>query len=320
MKTKNIQKLFLLAAGILLFASCKEESENIFTMFKDVNITFNSSDPRCVTDYKVVNDKEEVWIDFTLTSDKEDMFSYAVETSAGTAQPSRIVYPISDATQRRKFSTILKMTMNRDGKSTYRIYALNEKGIYIGDGYKKVTVDVNPSYMIYANREIFLPDSATKATPSFISLSDGSTYSYLNGAANSAKIDFGIYRTLYKDAQGNTLYAINLYNTSAPSTVFPIFDVSSWQKRLTKFSAPITSQSTVFITGAISGSTIETLAKARTITLNNTVATTAAAGLAAGSAVFFLTPEGKYGMLQVTRVTSDLNGKPYINVSIKMQK
>ncbi len=320
MKTKNIQKLFLLAVGILLFASCKEEPANIFNMFTDVNIAFNNSDPRCVTDYKIVNDKDEVWIDFTLTSEKEDMYSYAVETSAGTAQPSRIVYPISDATQRRKFSTVLKMTMNRDGKSTYRIYALNEKGIYIGDGYKKVTVEVNPSYMIYANREIFLPDSTTKATPSFISLSDGNTFSYTNGAANSAKIDFGIYRTLYKDAQGNTLYAINLYNTTAPATTFPIYDVSTWQKRLTKFSAPVTSQTTVFTNSAISGSTIETLAKARTINLNNTVATTAAAGLAAGSAVFFQTPEGKYGMLLVNRVATDLDRKPYINVSIKMQK
>lgn len=320
MKTKNIQKLFLLALSVLLFASCKEESENIFTMFKDVNIIFNSSDPRCVTDYKVVNDKDEVWIDFTLTSAKEDMYSYAVETSAGTAAPSRIVYAISDETQRRKFSTILKMTMNRDGKSTYRIYALNQKGIYIGDGYKKVTVEVNPSYLIYANREMYLPDSTAKILPSFMSLSDGLTYSYTNGNANSAKIDFGIYRTMYKDAQNNTLYAINLYNTSAPATTFPIYDVSSWQKRLTKFSAPITSQGSVFTNSAISGSTIETLAKARTINLNNTVATTAAAGLAAGSAIFFLTPEGKYGMIQITRVNNDLEKRPYINLSIKMQK
>ena len=314
---KNIQKLFLLAS-VLLFAGCKEEAENIFTMFDDVTVTYNNSDPRCVTDYKVVNDKDEVWIDFTINSASEDMYSYVVETSAGTQQPTRITTPITDDTKRRSFSNVIKMVANRDGKASYRVYALNQKGIYIGDGYKKVTVEVNPSYVIYAGREIFLPDSATKVLPSFMSLSDGSTYSYTNGAANSAKIDFGIYRTLYKDAQGNTLFAINLYNTSA--TVFPPYDLSSWQKRLTKFSAPIASQLTVFTNNAISGSTIETLAKARTINLNNTVATTAAAGLAAGSAVFFLTPEGKYGMLQITRLTSDFNGKPYINVSIKMQK
>ncbi|MEJ5995029.1 hypothetical protein WG904_11430 [Pedobacter sp. Du54] len=315
----NIQKLFLLAS-VLLFAACKEEAENIFTMFDDVTVTYNNSDPRCVTDYKVVNDKDEVWIDFTINSASEDMYAYVVETSAGTQQPSRITTPITDDTQRRSFSNIIKMVANRDGKASYRVYALNQKGVYIGDGYKKVTVEVNPSYMIYANREVFLPDSTTKATPSFVSLSDGSTYSYTNGAANAAKIDFGIYRTLYKDSQGNPLYAINLYNTSAPATTFPIYDVSSWEKRVTKFSAPVTSQTTVFTNSAISGSTIETLAKARNINLNNTVATTAAAGLAAGSAVFFQTPEGKYGIMLVSRVTEDLNSKPYINVSIKIQK
>lgn len=325
MKTKNIQKLFLIALSILMFSSCKKEAENIFTMFTDVTVTFNNSDPRCVTDYKAVNDKEEVWIDFTINSTNEDMYSYVVETSAGTAQPSRITYPITDETKRRSFSFIYKIPNTsypalRDGKQSFRIYALNQKGIYMGDGYKKVTIDVNPSYMIYANRDIYLPDTVGKVLPSFFSLNDASAYSYSNGATNSTKIDFGIYRTMYKDAQGNILYAINLYNTSAPATTFPIYDVSTWQKRLTKFSAPVTSQGTVFLTSAISGSTIETLAKARTINLNATVATTAAAGLAAGSAVFFLTPEGKYGMMLINSVTSDYEKRPYINVSIKVQR
>ncbi|WP_316739478.1 hypothetical protein [Pedobacter aquatilis] len=324
MKTKNIQKLFLLALSVMLFASCKKESENIFTMFKDVTVTFNNSDPRCVTDYKVVNDKDEVWIDFTINSAVEDMYSYVIETSAGTTTPSRITTAIADPAQRRSFSFIYKIPNSlypalRDGKQSFRVYALNQKGIYIGDGYKKVTIDVNPSFKIFANRDIFLPDSTAKVLPSFFSLNDATSFSYTNGATNAAKIDFGIYRTMYKDAQGVTQYAINLYNTTAPASVFPIYDTSTWQKRATKFSAPITSQGTVFLTGAISGSTIETLAKARTINLNNTVGTTAANGLAASSAVFFLTPEGKYGMMLINQVTTDLQKRPYINVSIKMQ-
>ncbi|RZJ64767.1 MAG: hypothetical protein EOO47_26580 [Flavobacterium sp.] len=320
MKTKNIQKLFLLALSVLTFASCKKEAENIFTMFDEVTVAYNNSDPRCVTDYKLVNDKDEVWIDFTINSTNEDMYSYVVETSAGTQQPSRITYPITDETKRRSFSNIIKMTMNRDGKSSYRVYALNQKGIYIGDGYKKVTVEVNPSYSIFSGREIFLPDTVTKSRPSFFSLSDATSYSYNNGAANATKIDFGIYRTLYKDAQNNTLYAINLYNTNKPANTFPVYDVSTWTKRLTKFSAPVSGQGTVFLTSAISGSTIETLARARTINLDATTATTVAAGLNVNSAVFFLTPEGKYGMLLVTKVTADVSGNPYILVNVKMQR
>jgi hypothetical protein len=190
----------------------------------------------------------------------------------------------------------------------------------MGDGYKKVTIEVNPSYTIYANRDIFLPDTVAKVEPSFFSLTEGRTFSFTDGSANASKIDFGIFRTMYRDAQNNTLFAINLYNTNKPVTTFPIYDVTSWQKRLTIFSAPVTNQGTVFLTGAISGSRIETLARARTINLNATVATTAAAGLAPNNAVFFLTPEGKYGMLLVNRVTADAKGKPYINVSVKMQR
>jgi len=325
MKTKNIQKSLLIAISVILFTSCKKEAENIFTMFDDVTVTFNNSDPRCVTDYKLVNDKDEVWIDFTINSAKEDMYSYVVETSAGTQQPSRITTVISDPTKRRSFSFIYKIPNTnypalRDGKQSFRVYALNEKGIYIGDGYKKVTVEVNPSFMIYANRDIYLPDTVGKVLPSFFSLSDATSYSYSNGAANSAKIDFGIYRTMYKNAQNVTEYAVNLYNTSAPSTVFPIYDVSTWQKRLTKFSAPVASQNTVFLNSAISGSTIETLARAKTINLNNTSGLTVATGLNTNSAVFFLTPEGKYGMMVVNQVTADLQKRPYINVSVKVQR
>lgn len=322
MKTIKIQKFVSVVIGVVLFASCKKDSENIFTMFKDVTIAFNSSDPRCVTDYKVINDRDEVWIDFTLKSESQDMYAFRVETSAGTAEPVLAPAINIPADQRREFNFVYKVPAAtlRDGKMTFRILAVNEKGIFIGDGYKKVTVEQNPSYMIFANRDIFLPDTVAKVLPSYFSINDGRTYSYTNGAANSAKIDFGIYRTLYKDSQGNTLFSINLYNTTVPATVFPIYDVSSWIKRATKFSAPITSQGTPFLTAAISGSSIETLAKARTINLNNTAGTTAANGLAPGSAIFFQTPEGKYGMMLINQVTSDLEKRPYINVSVKLQR
>ncbi|RDC58552.1 hypothetical protein DU508_00680 [Pedobacter chinensis] len=322
MKTKNIQKLFLIALSALLFASCKKESENIFTMFTDVTVTYNNSDPRCVTDYKVVNDKDEVWIDFTINSASEDMYSYTVEKSSGTQTPERTIFTINDPTKRRSFSNILKLIMNRDGKTTYRIYALNQKGIFIGDGKKSVTIDVNPSYMIYANRNIYLPDSVGKSLPSFFSLNDASGFSYTSAASNSAKIDFGIYRKLATNSTPTAIsYTYNLYSPSVATNPLTVYDISAWTpKRTTKFSAPITGQNTAFLTGAVSGSTIETLAKARTINLDATAGTTLANGLNDGSAVFFLTPEGKYGMMYINIVTSDYQKKPYINVSVKIQR
>ncbi|WP_293309722.1 hypothetical protein [Pedobacter sp. UBA5917] len=322
MKKNNIQKIILIALGTLIFSSCKKESENIFTMFTDLTVTYNNSDPRCVTDYKVVNDKEEVWIDFTINSASEDMYAYTVEKSAGTQTPERIIYNITDASKRKSFSDIIKLTMNRDGKTTYRIYALNQKGIFIGDGKKSVTIEVNPSYMIYANRDIYLPDTVAKSLPSFFSLNDASTFSYTNAATNTAKIDFGIYRKLASNSTPAVVsYVVNLYSPSVTTNPLTVYDISSWSpKRTTKFSAPVTGQATAFLTGAISGSTIEALAKARTINLNETSATLAANGLAGGNAVFFLTPEGKYGMLYINAVSSDNQKRPYINVSVKLQR
>lgn len=317
-----MKELFLIAIGVVLFSACKKESENIFTMFTDLTVTYNNSDPRCITDYKVVNEKEEVWIDFTINSASEDMYSYTVEKSAGTQTPSRTVYTITDPTQRRSFSNIIKLVMDRDGKTTYRIYALNQKGVFIGDGKKSVTIEVNPSYMIYANRDIYLPDSVAKILPSFFSLNDASVFSYSDGASNSAKIDFGIYRKLASNSTPAVVsYVVNLYSPSVAVSPLTVYDISTWTpKRTTQFSAPVTGQATAFLTGAISGSKIEELAKARTIKLNETAATLAANGLAAGNAVFFLTPEGKYGMLYINASTSDYQKRPYINVSVKVQR
>lgn len=328
MKTKYIHQLFI-ALCVIVFASCKKESANIFNMFEDVTVTFNNSDPRCVTDYKLINDKEEVWIDFTISSAKEDMYSYIFEVSAGTAQATRYTVNITDPAQRRSFSSIIKLPNSafpaaalRDGKQSYRICALNEKGVYIGDGYKKVTVEVNPSFMIYANRDIYLPDTVAKILPSFFSVTDATTFSYTNAATNAGKIDFGIYRKPGANSTVQTpTWVVNLYSPSVATNPLTVYDISGFSpKRTTKFSQPVTGQANAFLTTAISGSSIETLAKARAITFNETTQTTPANGLAAGNAVFFLTPEGKYGMLYINAVTSDLQKRPFINVSIKVQR
>ncbi|ARS39673.1 hypothetical protein CA265_08420 [Sphingobacteriaceae bacterium GW460-11-11-14-LB5] len=299
-------------------------------MFDDVTVTFNNSDPRCVTDYKVINDKEEVWIDFTINSANEDMYSYVFEVSSGTVQATRYTIAITDPTKRRSFSAVIKLPNNtlfpaaalRDGKQSFRICALNEKGVYIGDGYKKVTVEVNPSFMIYANRDIYLPDTVAKSLPSFLSLTDATGFSYTNASANAGKIDFGIYRKPGSNSTVQTpTWVVNLYSLSVATNPLTVYDISGFSpKRATKFSQPVTGQANAFLTTAISGSSIETLAKARAITFNETTQVLPANGLAPGNAVFFLTPEGKYGMLYVNVVTADLQKRPYINVSIKVQR
>lgn len=318
MKSKYIYKSVLVLLSILILSSCSKEADNIFNMFDDVTVEFKNSDPRCVVDYKAINDNSEVWIDFTINSGKEDMYTVVVEKSVN-ANLERTTYTLT-AAERKSYSNVFKTTIQRDGVVSYRVFALNANGVFIGDGSKKVVVEQNPSYKIIPNKVIYFPDTVAKVLPSFISLRDGSTYSYTNAAANSANIDFGIYRTLYKDAQNNTRFAANLYNPTAASA-FPIYDISGWAtKRATKFSAPSTSNAaTVFANSCVSSSTIEAQAKTRTINLNATTGTTDATGVAAGMLIFFLTPENKYGVMLINSVTSDYDKRPLINVSIKIQ-
>nr|WP_121271877.1 hypothetical protein [Pedobacter schmidteae] len=319
MKIKNISKFFLLASSVFMLTSCKKEADNIFDMFEDVTVTFNNSDPKTVVDYKEVDDNTEVWIDFTINSAKEDMYTVTVERTTGTGFDRSTVYTLTND-QRRSFSTVFKYKLQRDGQTSFRVFARNQKGVYIGDGYKKVVVNGKTSYKVFLNRNIYLPDTVAKVLPSFFSLNEGTLFSYNDGAANAAKIDFGIYRKAYTNSSGGTEYAVNLYSISTPTSPLTVYDVSTWNpKRTTKFSAPIATQAAIFGGNAVSGSTIETLAKARTINLNATVGTTSANGLATGSAVFFLTPEGKYGMMLINSVTSDFDKKPLLNVSVKMQ-
>jgi hypothetical protein len=324
MKLRNINKVLFAVMGITMLAACKKDSENIFNMFDDVTVTFNNNSPLAVTDYKLVNDGDSVYVDYTINSAAEDMYTVTVEKISGAqgGSPERIGTSITDASKRRSYSNVLKLKMNRDGKTSYRIYALNQKGTYIGDGYKKVTIEVNPSYMVYANRRIYLPDTVGKVLPAFFSLSDATAYSYTDGKANSAKIDFGIYRKPNPDANDakTNPWAYYLFSISAPTNPLTVYDVSTWEKRATKFAAPQTSQTNPFLYNAVSASTIVALAKARNPNLTATTATNFGTGLAPGNSVAFLTPEGKYGIMFINAVTSDYDKRPFIDVSVKIQR
>ncbi|MVN92655.1 hypothetical protein [Mucilaginibacter aquatilis] len=319
MKIRNLKKIIVAVGCVALLSACKKDSQNIFNMFNDVTVTYNNSSPLAVTDYKLVNDGDSVYIDYTINSAVEDIYSVVVERTAGGKGNAieRNTIAVSDNSRRRAYRDLLKLKIQRDGKLSYRVYALNQKGVYIGDGYKKVVIEGKPSYTFLTNRVIYLPDTLGKILPSFFSLRDGVSYSYTDGLANSSKIDFGIYRRPTTDASNPWVY--NLYATNVPVNPLTVYDISAWQKRATKFAAPQTSQNDPFTYTAVSASVIESLVKARNPTLSATVATTYGTGLLPGSSISFLTPEGKYGILFINAVSSDLDRKPFINVSVKIQ-
>src|SRR4051812_16035862 len=112
MKKTKIQILSLTVGILALFASCKKESKNIFNMY-DVQVAFNGTDPNSVTDYKLVNDKDVVVLDYTITSGEEDMYTVVIEAFTGAASSSVTTFKtitLGDA-NRRSYSGKETLTM-----------------------------------------------------------------------------------------------------------------------------------------------------------------------------------------------------------------
>ena len=298
--------------------SCKKESENIFNMFTDVSVTYNGDHPLSVTDYKLVNDGDSVYIDYTIISAKEDMYFIVVEKSEGSKQEQqRSSISITDDSQRRTYSGRVKLKMLRDGKTSYRVYPMNKQNYFMGDGGKSVTIEVRPSYINIVNRRLFAPDTTTRVAPCYFSIKRGESFSYSNGKENSADIDFGLYRTWRVDQSTNkTIFTYNIYALNASPNPLGIYDINSWQKRAILFRAPVSGGTSVFTNTLSSSLSIEAEAKKTgSFNLKQT-----SAALDGGFLIYFLTPEGKYGAIHVNAVTKDLNEKPYLDISVKVQK
>lgn len=332
---KYISLIFIIciAAGL---SSCKKEGPSIFNMFTDVKVEFSNKDPHNIVDYKQVNVNDEVWIDYTVTSAKDDMyFIDLLEVGGDTQTP--VKYPL-DESMRRVATGHIVLKPNRTGKISYRLFAADKNGYYLGDGYKVLTLDVANDFTFVTERYAELPNPYIKidsltgnftyvyptsppnyaaAVQSFFSLSEGKSYAYTEGAANSAKIDFGIYSkpTVTRNAAtGVITYTPHYYIYStgvSPSPVpFTGFDFTGWTAKGALFSA--TQANSVF-TGIRTGQQIADAAAKVAVNLTNTE-------MVPGSAYYFKTATGKYGMIWAHDYGSDrLHERPYVNFWIKIQ-
>jgi len=311
---RNLKYVGLLFLATLVFSACKKDTENIFNMFDDLTVTYTANSPYAVTEYKDVNVGDSVYIEYNIESANEDMYVACVfETSA--AIPTKI--PLNDS-QRRKYSGVFKLKMdNRVGKITYRVWALDKAGIYLGDGYKSVTLNVLPDYKYFASREVFIPDSVGKTSNSYISLTSGELFSYANGKENTSKIDLGLYRSILTGSSSTAAngYIYGVYALDASPLPFTAYDISSWtNKRATLVAAPKTGQLSAF-TNLRTGAQIGSAGKSAKPTLK--AITT---GLISGSLFYFLTPEGKYGAIYVNSVSSNNSSRGvFLNIDVKIQ-
>ena len=309
---RNLKYVGLVCVAACLFIACKKETTNIFNMFEDLTVTYSAKSPYAVTEYKDVNVGDSVYLEYTIESPKTDMYAACIfETSS--AIPTKIAL---DDTQRKKYTGIVKLKMDtRVGKITYRIWALDKGGIYLGDGYKSVTLNVLPDYKYWAQREIFIPDSVAKTSNSYISLTDGQLFSYANGKDNTGKIDLGLYRVAGTGATSANNYLYNIYALDANPLPFTAYDISSWTgKRATLVAAAKTGQASAFL-NLRTGAQIVTAGKSAKPTLKSITT-----GLIAGSLFYFLTPEGKYGAFYVNSVSSNNSSRGvFMNVDVKIQ-
>ncbi len=321
MKTRKILAFFTVLM-LTTLASCRVESDNIFNMFEDVSVTFHDDSEYAVTDYRKFNDGDSVHISFTITSANRDMMKIVVDATTGTGGSNQRTEVVLQSNERRSYSSRLRFKMRRDGRATYRIYALDEKNVYMGDGYKSVTIEGAPSYTILADRKVYKPNPDKPELPTFYAIAQGRTYTYTGGSANSSDIDFGIY-TLVDQTQANQgRIVFNLYSLSAEPNPYPAFDVSNWMKRRTLFSAPIRNAggpTGVFNLALVSSSRIEEEAKKQNINQTQTSSTEYATALNAGTMLYFLTPEGKYGAILINQSTVDAAANDYVSISTKIQ-
>ncbi|WP_207422525.1 hypothetical protein [Desertivirga brevis] len=289
-------------------------------------VVFNGGNPVVnpvlVSGNTILTDGQTAYIDYTLTSGKEDIHYITVEKypGAGTNQVDRVVTNVSDPSKRRNYSGLVKVVANRTGKTSYRIYAQNSTNVYIGDGYKQLTIDVpEVNYRLLHNRRLYAPTNDGNSL-SFYSISKDKAYSYNEGKENSADIDFGIFTKVDQNPQRLGQLIFNLYSLSNPTNPNPVYGISDWQKRTTRFSNFIASSATLFNYNLSSSSEIETRAKAETLTRTILEGTQQSNGLAPNTLVYFVTPEGKYGCIFVNALSVDYDGRPYLSISIKVQK
>lgn len=268
----------------------------------NVQVTFNSSGAKFITNDITVNPKDSIFFDFTISSPRD--MKYVNVQKNGTD----IIKDTLPESAKNSYSAVKKLAADSmAGVYTYSIVAKDAAGIYLGN--KSLVVTVTSDFVYYSFKTLYVPDTTAKTNETYFATSTGQTFSYSTVGGNSGLIDFGF---LYDTATANkhTIYALN--TTPMPNQV-SFYDISSWTKNATIFKRATTPVfSSLTSGGALKSAGITNLASgtASKITV-----------LAAGNVIFFKTAAGKYGALQVNYIEGDSPAKTtYINIDVKVQK
>ncbi len=160
-----------------------------------------------------------------------------------------------------------------------------------------------------------VPDTTAKTNTCYLAATTGDLYSYTTGAANSAKIDLGIYFDTTGRASSSATDDLKfcVYALSAAQPQLAFYDISTWTKNATimkKATSP--AFNTLTSGGALRSAGITNLASGTANKITQ---------LVANNQVFFKTSTGKVGCMLVNFVNGDSPSKEsYINVDVNIEK
>lgn len=299
---KYITGLFIV---VIMVAACEKKVDSIDTY--SVTVDFRASGPKVITGDVELNPKDSIYFDFTITAN-EDM-AY-VEIQKNGVRIDTFNLPSSN---RRSFSHVKGyMADSAAGDYNYRIVGRTSLARFLGDGGKNIKVTIKPDFLFWSYRVLKVPDTTTKVNKCYYAATTGNIYSYTEGAANSALIDFAYYYDT-TSSQKHSIYALS---SAQPQLAY--YDISTWTKNATLLKKMPSSVN--FVTGLTSSGAINTLIKNNMTsgTVGKVFALTSANG---NNVVGFRTVGGKYGAILIRYTNQDSPAKETtVEIDVKIQK
>ncbi|HEY6505376.1 MAG TPA: hypothetical protein VIZ28_15490 [Chitinophagaceae bacterium] len=297
----------------LFLSACEKKVEDVGSF--DVTVEYRSSGAKFVVGDVTLNPKDSIYFDFTISS-PTDMSYIEIQKNGGRLDTFRL-----NNTNNRSFSLIKGYRVDSAaGDYTYRVVARDARGIFMGDGGKMFTVTITPDFYFWSYRIQQVPDTVDKTNKTYYSSTEGKTYSYTDGGANSAKIDFGYYwdTTGRGTASASDDLKHTIYSLSAAQPQLGYYDISTWTKNVTLLKKMPASVN--FVSGLTSGGALQTLIGGNMNSGTSSKVTTVST--AAGSNVIgFKTAAGKFGAILIRFVNGDSpNKETQIEVDVKVQK
>ncbi len=305
-----MKKLLTMAIiGLIFLQSCDKGAP---VDGNNAVVTLDKKGVGFVTEDATVNPGDSIFFSFTITS-STDMKYVSIQKNPVNQTAFLTRDTLSNANAHSYTTTMRFKADTVNGPWVYRIVAHADKGVYIG--HKDIVVTVAPDYNYFTMRIFQVPDTTPKTNNTYMSATTGELFSYTTGAANSAKIDFGIY---YDTTGKGTAVATDdslfcIYALNAPSAYTSFYDISSWTKNATlmkKATSP--AFNTLTSAGAIRAGAATNLASG---------ARNRITALTTGNLLYFKTASGKSGCLQMIYLNGNTAEKStYALVDVKIER